>query len=144
MNQSQLGLAEGVRLSTRPDGTGECISHCTTSCNGWCRRNCHGLARLPVQDGPRPAATRLRGFWRRGVRSSLKFQRQRCGGGACEEHCLGVASMEDRHAACLLSLVSLECVQEVPVAGLKKLLDFSCMHSARETARKHLLCCTSS
>jgi hypothetical protein len=144
MNRSQLAQAEGVRLSTRPDATDECISHCTNSCNGWCRRNCHDLARLPVQDGPRPAATRLGGFWRRGVRSSLKVQRQRCGGGACEEHCLGVASMEDKHAACPPSLVSLKCVQEVPLAGLKKHLDFSCMHSARETARMHLLCCTSS
>jgi hypothetical protein len=74
----------------------------------------------------------------------LKVQRQRCGGGVCEEHCLGVASVEDKHAACLPSLVSLECVQEGPLAGLKKLLDFSCMHSAWETPRKHLLCCTSS
>src|SRR5271168_937256 len=67
---------------------------------------------------------RLGGFWRRGVRSILKVQRQRCGGGACEEHCLGVASMEDRRAACLPSLVSLGCVQEVPLAGLKKLFRF--------------------
>lgn len=128
MNRSQLGQAEGVRLSTHLDAIDECISHCTnSSCNGWCRRNCHDLARPPMQGGSHPAATRLGRFWRRGVRSSLKVQRQRCGGGACEEHCLGVASMEDRHAACLPSLVSLGCVQEVPLAGLKNLLDFSCI-----------------
>jgi hypothetical protein len=144
MNQSQLGLVEGVRLSTRPDGTDESIMHRTNSSNGWCRQSRPDLARLPVQDGLHPAASSLADYLRRGVQSSLKIQRQRCVAGVWEGRCLWVALMGIRDAARLPILVSFGCMEEVPRAGLKKLLDFSCMHSARETARKHLLCCTSS
>lgn len=137
MNQFRLGLAEGVRLNTRPGGTGESIMHRTNSSNDWCRRSRPGLARLPVQEEPHPAASRLEDFWKRGVQSGLKVQHQRCIAGTWEGRCICVASIEGKDAACLPILVSFGCVEEVPCAGLKKLLDFSCMHSARETARKY-------
>src|SRR5271156_3716531 len=35
MSRSQLGLAGGVRLSTRPDGTDESVVHRTNSSNDW-------------------------------------------------------------------------------------------------------------
>jgi hypothetical protein len=114
MNQSQLGLAEGVRLSTRPDGTDESVVHRINSGNGWCRRSRADLARLPVQDGPHPAASRLADYLRRGVQSSLKIQRQRCVAGVWEGRCLWVASMGNRDAARLPILVSFGCVEEVP------------------------------
>jgi hypothetical protein len=137
MNRFQSGLAEGVRLSTHPDGTDESIMHRTNSGNDWCRRSRLGLARLPVQDEPHPATSRLEDFWRRGVQSSLKVQHQRCIAGAWKGRCICVASMESGDAACLPILVSFGCMEEVPCAGLKKLLDFSCMHSAWESARKY-------
>jgi hypothetical protein len=140
MNQFQSGLAEGVRLSTHPDGTDESIMHRTNSCNEWCRRSRPDLVRLPVQEEPHPAASRLVDFLRRGVQSSLKAQHQRCIAGAWEGRCICVASMGNRDAACLPILVSFGCVEEVPCAGLKKLLDFSCMHSTREAARKYPFC----
>lgn len=137
MNQFQSGQAEGVRLSTHPDGTDESIMHCTNSSNEWYRRSRPGLARLPMQEGPHPAASCLGDFLRRGVQLSLKVPHQRCIAGIWEGRCICVASMGNRDAARLPILVSFGCVEEVPCAGLKKLLDFSCMHSVRETARKY-------
>ena len=120
MNRSQLGLVEGVRLSTRPDGTDESIARRTSSSNGWYRRSRPDLARRPVQDGLHPAANRLADYLTRGVQSSLKIQRQRCVAGVWEGRCFWVVSMGNRGAARLPILVSFGCVEEIPRAGLKK------------------------
>jgi hypothetical protein len=126
MNQSQLGLAEGVRLSTRPDGTDESIMHRPNSSNRWCWRSREALVRPPMYEGLQPISQPLGGLFEtwRAIKSQNPAPPMHCRrlGGAMP---LGSFDGEQRRYMSTNFSQLWGYVEEVPRSKLKKLLDSS-------------------